>query len=73
MFIHRKIASFAILQASWITWLLVGFSTGGIAVVLERIITLVGRTRTVRRFTRRFRRHQAPGCSSVNLALSSSW
>jgi hypothetical protein len=36
-----KLTAFALLTASWLTWLLAGFAAGGIAVVLERAITLV--------------------------------
>jgi len=45
MSIPQKIATitanFFVVQASWIPWLLVGFSMGGLAVVLQRALSLI--------------------------------
>lgn len=45
MDIQRKITDFVVVDASWIIWLLIGFSMGGLAVVLQRALYLIGTTR----------------------------
>ena len=41
MSIHQRLTAFAITEARWITWLLVGFSIGGVAVLFERAVYLI--------------------------------
>jgi len=65
-----KMVSFAILEAGWITWLLVGFSTGGISGVVERAVTLLRGSDWLHRLDARLRRSSPPG-SPPNLALPS--
>jgi hypothetical protein len=50
MTLQQKIASFAILEGGWIVWLLLGFSMGGVALLLQRaVILLADRSLTWRR------------------------
>jgi hypothetical protein len=72
MSIHRKLASFVVMEASWISWLLAGFSMGGIGVVLDRAITLLRGSELLRRFRAPTQR---PPCRDPQAALllSSSW
>jgi len=72
MSIHDKIVSFAIMEAGWVTWLLIGFSMGGIGVAVARAITLIRGSAMMRRLSERRRPH--PSCDRPSaLALSSSW
>lgn len=41
MDIQQKLTGFAMMGATWITWVLAGLSVGGIAVALERAIYLI--------------------------------
>lgn len=54
MDIKQRITSFVILHAGWIVWLLVGLSTGGLMSVLQRLVTLLGTSRRVRRFANKY-------------------
>jgi hypothetical protein len=36
-----RLTTFSLLTASWMMWLVAGFSAGGMVVVLERAITLI--------------------------------
>lgn len=49
MDIHDRLNGYAMTKASWIPWLLLGYSTGGLAILLERAFYLVSRSRRVRR------------------------
>src|ERR1051325_10391012 len=44
MDIQQKLTGFAMMGATWIMWLLVGLSIGGVAVALERAIYLIRTT-----------------------------
>jgi hypothetical protein len=76
MSIHRKIAKFAanalLMEAGWISWLVVGFSTGGVGVLLGRVITLIRRSKRLRHLTARIAHHSAQEVPS-SLLLSSGW
>jgi hypothetical protein len=76
MSIHRKIASFAantlLMEAGWISWLVVGFSTGGVGVLLSRTITLIRRSTRLRRLRARMGSYGAAQAPSA-LLLSSGW
>jgi hypothetical protein len=41
MDIQQKLTGFAMMGATWIMWLLVALSVGGVAVALERAIYLI--------------------------------
>ena len=41
MDIQQKLTSFAMMGATWVMWLLIGLSVGGLAVALERAIYLI--------------------------------
>ena len=49
MDIQQKLTGFAMMGATWIMWVLVGLSVGGIAVALERIIYLISTSENVRK------------------------
>jgi len=49
MDIQTKLTSFAMMGATWVMWLLVGLSVGGIAVALERALTLLLRRDNIRK------------------------
>jgi len=49
MDIQQKLTGFAMMGATWIMWLLVGLSVGGIAVALERAIYLIRTSENVRK------------------------
>jgi biopolymer transport protein ExbB len=49
MDIQTKLTSFAMMGATWVMWLLVGLSVGGIAVALERAIYLLTRRDNIRK------------------------
>ncbi|MEO5768301.1 MAG: hypothetical protein ABIS92_08105 [Polyangia bacterium] len=68
-------AAFAIAEAGWFAWLLSGFSTGGIAVVVERAVTRLRESEGVRTWFARLLRRQAPMRHEParSLALSGSW
>jgi hypothetical protein len=41
MNLQQRITSFAILEGGWIVWLLLGFSLGGVALLLQRAVILL--------------------------------
>ena len=41
MNLQQKLTSFAILEGGWIVWLLLGFSMGGLAMLLQRAAILL--------------------------------
>jgi len=49
MDIQHKLTAFAMMGATWIMWVLVGLSIGGIAVALERAIYLISTSENVRK------------------------
>jgi biopolymer transport protein ExbB len=49
MDIQQKLTAFAMMGATWIMWLLVALSVGGVAVALERLVYLVLTSENVRR------------------------
>jgi biopolymer transport protein ExbB/TolQ len=49
MDIQAKLTSFAMMGATWIMWLLVGLSVGGLAVALERAVYLLRTSDNLRR------------------------
>ena len=49
MDIQQRLTGFAMMGATWIMWVLVGLSVGGIAVALERAIYLIRTSENVRR------------------------
>jgi biopolymer transport protein ExbB/TolQ len=49
MDIQQKLTAFAMMGATWVMWLLVALSVGGVAVALERFIYLVLTSENVRR------------------------
>jgi biopolymer transport protein ExbB len=49
MDIQQKLTGFAMMGATWIMWLLVGLSIGGVAVALERAIYLIRTSENVRK------------------------
>jgi len=49
MDIQQKLTGFAMMGATWIMWLLVGLSVGGIAVALERAIYLIRTSENIRK------------------------
>src|SRR5436190_9877701 len=49
MDIQDKLTGFAMLGATWVMWVLVGLSVGGLAVALERAIYLIRTSDNVRR------------------------
>jgi|GEM_PF-5389897 len=70
MSIRHKIVDFAMTQATWMSWLLVGFSTGGLVVAMQRAMFLVGCNPRMRRLQARLWRHHGRG-GRVSRALSS--
>jgi hypothetical protein len=77
MTILRKIititAAFAIAEAGWIAWLLAGFSTGGLAVVIERAVARARSSKALRTFKARLGRRPVHREPAPELALSGSW
>ncbi len=57
MELQQRLTSFAILEGSWIMWLLVGFSMGGTVMFLQRAYYLI--CSSVRRRRRRAQAHRA--------------
>ncbi|HVV16074.1 MAG TPA: MotA/TolQ/ExbB proton channel family protein [Polyangia bacterium] len=49
MDIQQRLTGFAMMGATWIMWLLVGLSVGGVAVALERAFYLIATRENVRR------------------------
>jgi biopolymer transport protein ExbB/TolQ len=49
MDIQQKLTGFAMLGATWVMWLLIGLSVGGLAVALERAIYLIRTSDNIRR------------------------
>ena len=49
MDIQQKLTSFAMMGATWVMWLLIGLSVGGLAVALERAIYLIRTSDNIRR------------------------
>lgn len=49
MDIQQKLTSFAMMGATWVMWLLIGLSVGGLAVALERAIYLLRTSDNIRR------------------------
>jgi biopolymer transport protein ExbB len=49
MDIQQKLTGFAMMGATWIMWLLVALSVGGVAVAIERAIYLISTSENVRR------------------------
>jgi hypothetical protein len=36
-----RLTAFAIVAITWMTWLIAGFTAGGMVVVIERLVTLI--------------------------------
>jgi hypothetical protein len=53
MHIPEKLNGYAMTEASWITWLAVGYSGGGVPLFLQRALYLVGHDPRVRGLGRR--------------------
>src|SRR4051812_35547475 len=51
MDIQQKLTGFAMMGATWIMWLLVALSVGGVAVALERAIYLLRTSENVRKLS----------------------
>ena len=49
MDIQQRLTSFAMMGATWVMWLLIGLSVGGLAVALERAIYLIRTSDNIRR------------------------
>jgi biopolymer transport protein ExbB/TolQ len=49
MNIQQKLTGFAMMGATWIMWLLVGLSVGGLAIALERAIYLIRSSENIRK------------------------
>ena len=49
MDIQQKLTGFAMMGATWIMWLLVALSVGGVAVALERAIYLIRTSENIRK------------------------
>lgn len=49
MDIQQKLTGFAMMGATWIMWLLIGLSVGGVAVALERAIYLIRTSENMRK------------------------
>jgi biopolymer transport protein ExbB len=49
MDIQQKLTNFAMMGATWVMWLLIGLSVGGLAVALERAIYLIRTSDNIRR------------------------
>jgi len=49
MDIQQKLTAFAMMGATWVMWLLVALSVGGVAVALERLVYLILTSENVRR------------------------
>jgi hypothetical protein len=49
---QQKVASFAVIGITWISWVLVGLSMGGLPAVLQRAVYLVTTTRRFREVQR---------------------
>ena len=49
MDIQAKITAFASLGATWVMWLLIGLSVGGLAIVIERALYLLLRRDNIRK------------------------
>lgn len=64
MDLQNRLTNFAIMEGSWIVWLLVGFSMGGLAMFAQRACSLVSTWRQ----TRRSRRLDAPRAGGVLLS-----
>ena len=59
MDIQQKLTGFAMMGATWIMWLLVGLSVGGVAVAIERAIYLIVTRENVRKL-----KHRSWRCSA---------
>jgi hypothetical protein len=59
-----RLTSFAIISSTTVLWVLAGFSAGGMAVVVERVITLIGGSDRFRRLMMALRARALPllGC-----------
>ncbi len=55
MTIPHKLSSLLVTQSLWVPWLLVGFSTGGVAVLFQRIAYLISISEAFRSLKARFR------------------
>jgi hypothetical protein len=55
MTIPHKLSSLLVTQSLWVPWLLVGFSTGGVAVLFQRIAYLISISEAFRSLKVRFR------------------
>ena len=64
MQLQEKLTTFAVLEGSWIVWLLLGFAMGGAGLFFQRVIYLV--THRSRRADRELRGIQTsnPGLSA---------
>jgi hypothetical protein len=46
---QQKLTGFAMVGVTWVTWLLIGLSVGGLAVALDRAIYLLRTSGSIRR------------------------
>ena len=53
MDLRQRLTGLAITGATWLAWLLAGFAVGGIAVALDRAISLIRGSETVRQLQQR--------------------
>jgi hypothetical protein len=61
MNIQAKLTGFAMLGATWMMWLLVGLSVGGLAVALDRAIYLIRTSDNVRQLKKEILTFLKPG------------
>jgi len=61
MDLQHRLTGLAMLSATWIAWVLVGLSMGGIAVVLQRVIYLISTSEHVRKVKARILGLLRPG------------
>ena len=57
MDIQARLTGFAMLGATWVMWVLVGLSIGGVAIALDRAIYLIRTSDNFRRLKRELRPH----------------
>ncbi|HET6147654.1 MAG TPA: hypothetical protein VFH68_08985 [Polyangia bacterium] len=61
MDLQHRLTGFAVLSATWIAWVLVGLSMGGVAVALQRVIYLISTSRNMGKLKAQIRGLLRPG------------
>ncbi len=72
MDIQQKLTAFAMMGATWIMWLLVALSVGGVVVALERAIYLIRTSENVRKLKQQTSRSSARVTSTRRARLARS-